>query len=73
MVKEQFRLEVNKSISTLIYNFMQQNNIPASYIEDALNKVLVSIKDQVLEEFIQAVLRDEENAKTEIPVVEADN
>lgn len=73
MVKEQFRLEVNKSISTLIYNFMQKNNIPASYIEDALNKVLVSIKDQVLEEFIQAVLKDEENTKTEIPVVEADN
>ena len=39
---------------------MVQNQVSASTMEDALNKCLVSIKDQVLQEFINAAVQESE-------------
>lgn len=55
MTHEQQRLETQSAVVSWINWFMAQNQIPASLMEDALNKAILSLKDQVVQEFIQAV------------------
>lgn len=54
MTKEQFRLEVQNSVRTWLDWFKQQNNVSASLLEDALNKYMVTLKEDVVLEFIKA-------------------
>ena len=54
MTQEQFRIEIQTSVENWLNGFMQQNNIPAAMMEDAINKALVGIKEKVLHEFIMA-------------------
>lgn len=54
MTNEQFRIEVQNSVKTWLDWFKQENNISAAILEDALNKYLISLKDQVFAEFIVA-------------------
>lgn len=54
MTAEQFRLETQRGITQILNNFMDANQIPAAYMEDAINKYLVGLKDQVMQEFIMA-------------------
>lgn len=54
MSQEQFRLEVQRSVKTWLDWFMKENQISAAMLEDALNKYMVGLKDQVLSEFIAA-------------------
>lgn len=67
MTQEQFRIEVQTSVKNFVDDLIITNNIPAAMMEDALNKVLVDIKDQVLREFIVAASRtvQEQPAKEE--------
>lgn len=53
-MNEQQRLEVQGAIQQYVDSFMQNYNIPAAMMEDALNKVLLSLKDKVVMEFLQA-------------------
>nr|DAU35927.1 MAG TPA: hypothetical protein [Caudoviricetes sp.] len=55
MTHEQQRLETQSAVVSWTNWFMTQNQIPASLMEDALNKAILSLKDQVVQEFIQAV------------------
>lgn len=55
MTYEQQRLETQTAVSSWVNWFMSQNHISASVMEDALNKALLPLKDQVVQEFIQAV------------------
>jgi len=55
MTYEQQRLETQAAVGSWINWFMAQNHVSASVMEDALNKALLSLKDQVVQEFIQAV------------------
>ena len=55
MTHEQQRLETQSAVVSWTNWFMAQNQIPASMMEDALNKAILSLKDQVVQEFIQAV------------------
>lgn len=55
MTHEQQRLETQSAVVSWTNWFMAQNQIPASLMEDALNKAILSLKDQVIQEFIQAV------------------
>ena len=55
MTHEQQRLETQSAVVSWTNWFMTQNQIPASLMEDALNKAILSLKDQVIQEFIQAV------------------
>ena len=55
MTYEQQRLETQSAVVSWTNWFMAQNQIPASMMEDALNKAILSLKDQVVQEFIQAV------------------
>lgn len=54
MTQEQFRIEIQTNVENWLNGFMQQNNIPAAMMEDAINKALVGIKEKVLQEFIMA-------------------
>ena len=62
MTNEQKRIEVYNALNQLLGGFMVQNQVSASMMEDALNKCLVSIKDQVLQEFINAAVQESEQA-----------
>ena len=65
MTQEQQRIEVYSSLMQILDSFMVQYQVPASMMEDALNKILVSIKDQVVSEFINAVIQDNIQAQNQ--------
>lgn len=66
MTEQQFRLETQNGVEDILNRFMLQNQIPASYMEDAINKYLVGLQKQVLREFLIAAYQDQ-------PVKEEDN
>lgn len=68
MTQEQFRLDAQTTISSLLEDVRIQNGVPAAVMEDAINKYLVKLKDMVVQEFIQAVMAESaasDNAKEE--------
>jgi len=65
MTQEQQRIEVYSSLMQILDSFMVQYQVPASMMEDALNKILVRIKDQVVSEFISAVIQDNIQAQNQ--------
>lgn len=46
------RMQVQAAVNELVSNFMRDNNLSASIMEDALSKTLLSIKDQAMKEFL---------------------
>lgn len=57
----QTRLELQGAVQQWVASFMQQYQIPAAAMEDALNKVLLGIKDQVVYELLTAAAAPEED------------
>lgn len=60
MINEQKRIEVYNALNQLLGGFMMQNQVSASMMEDALSRCLLSIKDQVFQEFINAAVQESE-------------
>lgn len=52
------RLELQGSIQEYIESFMYNNNISAAMMEDALNKVLLYVKDKAVTEFLIAAQQE---------------
>ncbi len=48
----QKRVQVQAAVNEWVSNFMRDNNLSASIMEDALSKTLLSIKDQAMREFL---------------------
>lgn len=48
----QKRMQVQAAVNEWVNNFMRDNNLSASIMEDALSKTLLSIKDQAMREFL---------------------
>ena len=48
----QLRLELQGSLQQWIDSTMQQYNISAAEIEDAISRVLLKLKDQVLQDYL---------------------
>ena len=48
----QFRLELQGSLQQWIDSTMQQYNISAAEMEDAMSRVLIKLKDQVLQDYL---------------------
>ena len=71
MTNEQKRLEVYNAIDQYLGSFMVQNQVPASMMEDALNKCMLNLKDRVVQEFIEAAVQ--ESAMLAQMTVEEDN
>lgn len=46
------RMQVQAAVNEWVSTFMRDNNISASIMEDALSKILLSIKDQAMREFL---------------------
>lgn len=54
MTQEQFRLELQNAIKQCLDGIQIQNQVSAAAMEDAINKYLVGLKEQVVYEFIAA-------------------
>ena len=48
----QLRLELQGSLQQWIDSTMQQYNISAAEMEDAMSRVLIKLKDQVLQDYL---------------------
>ena len=48
----EFRMRIQGAVQEFVENFMKQNNLSAAVMEDAMNKSMVWLKDQVLKETI---------------------
>lgn len=55
MVEQQLRLEIQSMVQRVLDSIKQQNQISPSLMEDAINKYLVGLKEEVLQEFIDAI------------------
>ena len=56
----QLKKQLNNTLLTQISGLMQQYNISASDMESALESTLLSIKDLVMQEYIQEVIAKEQ-------------
>lgn len=65
----EFRMRIQGAVQEFVENFMKQNNLSAAVMEDAMNKSMVWLKDQVLKETVlsmtQAKLQEPESEKEE--------
>lgn len=63
----QSRLEIQAATQQWVASFMAQYGIPAAMMEDALNKILVTLKEQIVIDLLSAAAtapREEENNDT---------
>lgn len=51
----EIRYRVQTTVESWVNGFMMENQLPASMMVDALNAVLVTLKDQATREFINSV------------------
>ena len=68
----QTRLEVQGAVQQWAASFMAQYGIPAAMMEDALNKVIITLKEQVMIDLLTAATaprEEEEDGNT----TESDN
>jgi len=65
MTNEQKRMALYNTITNYLVALQQQNNIPASMMEDAINKYLVSLKDQIIQEMLLEIPEEESNIQEE--------
>lgn len=54
MNEQELRIRVYETLNEYINSLMSNNNVPAAMMEDAINKILVNLKDKVMTEFIIA-------------------
>ena len=55
MLDLEMRLRVQAMVQQMNESFMVNNGVPASMMEDALTKVLLTVKEKAYQEFIDAV------------------
>lgn len=73
MSEKELRIRVQGTIQQYINELMSANNISAAMMEDALNKVLSQLKDQVLFELLnsnQQIQEEPQQVETEEEITE---
>lgn len=71
MSEKELRVRVQGTIQQYINELMSANNISAAMMEDALNKVLSQLKDQVLFELLNSNQQQEpQQVETEEEITE---
>lgn len=66
MSDKEFRVRVQDSVQEYVQHFMAQNNVSASMMEDAMNKAMVWVKEQVTKELILSMaIQNQTNAEEE--------
>lgn len=59
----QTRLEVQGAVQQWAASFMAQYGIPAAMMEDALNKVIITLKEQIMIDLLTAATAPREEEK----------
>ena len=62
MTNEQKRMAVYNTIANYLMTLQQQNDISSTMMEDAINKYLVSLKDQIIQELLLQIPEEDERA-----------
>ena len=62
MTNTELRLRVQSTVMNWIESLKQENKLPAYMIEDALNKALAKIREEVFVEYILEKQQEEEQA-----------
>lgn len=67
-MNQQTRIEIQGTVMRMIDSFMINNGVSAAIMEDALNKVMVQLKDRILDDLMteayqNAAIKDEEEVK----------
>lgn len=70
MSEKELRIRVQGTIQQYISDLMSANNISATMMEDALNKVLCQLKDQVLFELLNSNQQPQQVEETEEEISE---
>lgn len=56
----EMRFQVQATLQQLVESFMQQNNLSAAVVEDALNKVTLYVKDLAVKELLVSLQQQPE-------------
>ena len=56
----EMRFQVQATLQQLVESFMQQNNLSAAVVEDALNKVTLYVKDLAVKELLVSLQQQSE-------------
>lgn len=70
MSEKELRIRVQGTIQQYISDLMSANDISAAMMEDALNKVLCQLKDQVLFELLNSNQQPQQVEETEEEISE---
>lgn len=70
MSEKELRIRVQGTIQQYISDLMSANDISATMMEDALNKVLCQLKDQVLFELLNSNQQPQQVEETEEEISE---
>lgn len=65
MTQEQFRLDVQNAVKNYVQQFMQQNQVPAAMMEDAMNAALLDVKTLVLSQLLMANQQEAQASSSE--------
>ncbi len=65
MTQEQFRIDVQSAVKNYVYQFMQQNQVSAAMMEDAMNAALLDVKTMVYSQLMAANQQEIANQKNE--------
>lgn len=68
----EFRMRIQGAVQEFVENFMKQNNLSAAVMEDAMNKSMVWLKDQVLKETILSISQTSAPQEEELEKEEED-
>ncbi len=58
MTQEQFRFDVQNAVKSYVQQFMQQNQVPAAMMQDALNAALLDVQTQVFSQLLAAAQQE---------------
>ncbi len=65
MTQEQFRIDVQNAVKNYVYQFMQQNQVSAAMMEDAMNAALLDVKTMVYSQLMAANQQEMASQKNE--------
>lgn len=63
MTQEQFRFDVQNAVKVYVQQFMQQNQVPAAMMQDALNAALLEVQPLVFSQLLAAAQQEASSAQ----------
>lgn len=66
MTQEQFRFDVQNAVKAYVQQFMQQNQVPAAMMQDALNAALLEVQPLVFSQLLAAAQQEASSAQAAV-------